>query len=142
MEHMLENSKKIFKSITFFSIFQSISEYVGFEKLYEDISNSVSKVQGCKRKDLIATCQVLHDVHNEIGQCNSRECYKALVTKVKTILAKVVKNVEGGSRCSLRTMEPIAAKFRIVLKLCDMDVQKDLMIFSGKHIADVPVNVK
>lgn len=140
MEHMLENSKKIFKSITFFSIFQSISEYVGFEKLYEDISNSVSKVNGCKRKDLIATCQVLHDVHNEIGQCNARACYTALVTKVKTRLAEVVKNVEG-SKCSRRTMEPIAAKFRIVSELSDMDVRKDLKIFSGKHIADVPVNV-
>lgn len=107
--------------------------------MYEDVSNSIRKVKGCHVNDLIATCQVLRAVHDEIVQCNARKCYKALVARVKTRLDEVVKNVEG-NKCSQEVMEPIAAKFRSILKLSDMIIRRDLKTFSAIGIAAVPVS--
>lgn len=114
-----------------------------FKKLYEDVSNTVGKVNGCRKNDLIATCQVLYNVHDEMAQCPKqigakKECHKELVTRVKTRLAEVVKNFEG-SKCSRKTMEPLAATFRTILKLSDRKIISELETFSGHVIAAVPV---
>lgn len=114
-----------------------------FKKFYDDGSNSVHKVNGCRKNVLIATCQVLHDVHDEYVHCPQQEkvdtCYKALVIKVKTRLTEVVKNVKEGSKCSRKRMEPIATACRIILKQSDMKILSDLGIFSGYVISAVPV---
>lgn len=116
-----------------------MSEYVGFEMLFKYISYSATMVDGCKKKDLIATCHVSHDAHDEIRRYNERACYETLVPRVTARLAELVRNVEGSTR--LRdVMDPIAAIFRIALELPDMDIQKDLETFSVKRIADVPIN--
>lgn len=111
---VLAPTKKVFeqerrKMIKLLLKLQSMSS---FKKLYEDVSNSVDKVNGCRKNDLIATCQVLHDVHDQYVRCPQQEkvekCYGSLVFKVRSRLAEVVRIVEKGSKCSRKTIEPIA----------------------------------
>lgn len=107
--------------------------------MYEDVSNRIGKVKGCHVNKLISTCQVLHDAHDEIGQCDARACYQAIVARVKAGLDEVVKNVEV-NKLSREVMEPIAATFRTILQLTDMNIRRDLKTFSAIGIAAVPVS--
>lgn len=120
--------------------FQSMTS---FKKFYEDVSNSVDKANGFPKNVFIATCQVLHDVHDEYVQCPQQEkvdtCYEALVTKVKTRLTEVRLSVEQRNKYSRKTIEPIAAACRIILMQSDKKILSDLGIFSANDISAVPV---